>query len=783
VKHVDKTFAGRSLRLETGRLAKQAAGSCLIQFGDTVVLATVTVSDNISTLPFFPLTVEYREKAYAAGKIPGGFLKREGRPSDEEVLAARVIDRSVRPLFPEGFKNEVQVFVYVLSADQENDADVLGMTAASAALTMSVVPWKGPIAAVRVGRVEGAWILNPTFQQLEFSDVDLTVSGSRDSIVMVEGGALELSEGEIVKALEVAQRGIRELLDAADELVADTRQPKMKWTKVEPPAGLVARVRALAEPRVTEALNLPEKAERAQALAALKATVQEQLGAEFPDVPMGRKLGRAGAFFSAHKWREARAEYERLLPQLRKTSATADLERAELRLAQIKVEHKGSPRLLASLNLTDPEIDAERLYALSQAYRSKKKEGEMLEAIEQVTSRYPQSRWTEESLFAEANYFWVNLDRKRAASYYQRWLEQFPGWKNSLVAHWRVSWVAHLERRPEAAALQEEHLRKFPGSQFTANALYWLGRAAERAGNIPHARSFYLKLQERFPQTYFGRQAAERLRPEPEGIGDGPVNPSDVLALIPPPLPIPQMEEGIPAAAQERWTRVQALRSIAFDSSAELELRAAYTATGSLRLLWETAQSAIDAGHYPVGMATTRQAFPQLEARKIEDVPLPVWHTFFPLPFEEGLRRTAARHGLDPMLVAALIRQESTFQPDAVSPVGAIGLMQVLPRTAKKLARRLKLRYSRAKLFDPEYNLQLGTLYLADLIREFGKPEAALAAFNAGEERVAAWRAERDYEEPAEFVESIPFTETREYVQIIMRNAEVYRRLYGQTPR
>src|SRR5438309_1892345 len=283
VKHVDRTFAGRPLKLESGRLAKQAAGACLLQFGETVVLATVTVSDNISTLPFFPLTVEYREKAYAAGKIPGGFLKREGRPSDKEVLAARVIDRSIRPLFPEGFKNEVQVFVYVLSADQENDADVLGLTAASAALTMSVVPWKGPIAAVRVGRVEGAWILNPTFQQLEFSDVDLTVSGSRDSIVMVEGGALELTEGEIVKALEVAQRGIRELLDAADELVADTRQPKMEWTKVAPPAPLVARVREVAGARVTEALNLPEKAERAQALAALKATVREQLGAEFPD--------------------------------------------------------------------------------------------------------------------------------------------------------------------------------------------------------------------------------------------------------------------------------------------------------------------------------------------------------------------------------------------------------------------------------------------------------------------------------------------------------------------
>jgi polyribonucleotide nucleotidyltransferase len=283
VKHVERDFAGRPLRLEAGRLAKQAAGSCLMQFGDTVVIAAVTVSDQVANLPYFPLTVEYREKSYAAGKIPGGFLKREGRPSDEEILSARVIDRSLRPLFPEGFKNEVQVFVYVLSADQENDADVLGLTAASAALTMSKVPWRGPIAGVRVGRVEGAWILNPTFQQLEFSDIDMIVSGSRDSIVMVEGGALELTEAEIVKALEVAHRGIRDLLDAEAELVEELRRPKMEWTKVEPPAELVQRVEALTGERVAEALNLPEKAERAQALAALRATVQEQLVSEFPD--------------------------------------------------------------------------------------------------------------------------------------------------------------------------------------------------------------------------------------------------------------------------------------------------------------------------------------------------------------------------------------------------------------------------------------------------------------------------------------------------------------------
>ncbi len=283
VKRLEHTVGGRTLRLETGRLAKQAAGSALVQFGETMILAAVTVSDQQSTLPFFPLTVEYREKSYAAGKIPGGFIKREGRPSDDEILAARLTDRSIRPLFPEGFRNEVQVFVYVLSADQENDADVLGITGASLALGLSSVPWNGPIAGVRVGRVEGKWVLNPTFQQLEFSDVDMVVAGSRDSIMMVEGSALELPEEEIAEALGFAQRGIAELVALQDAIIREKGVAKMAWTRAEPPAELVTRVHELADARVAEALNLPEKSERAQALAALRATVTEQLAEEFPE--------------------------------------------------------------------------------------------------------------------------------------------------------------------------------------------------------------------------------------------------------------------------------------------------------------------------------------------------------------------------------------------------------------------------------------------------------------------------------------------------------------------
>ena len=284
MQRIEKTFAGRKLVIETGRMAKQAAGSCLITYGDTMVLATVTVSENKSPLPFFPLTVEYREKTYAAGKIPGGFIKREGRPSDGEILSARIIDRSIRPLFPEGFQNEVQVFCYVISADQENDADVLALVASSYAMNASKTPFAGPIAAVRVGRVQDNWVLNPTFQQLEYSDMELVVAGSNDSIMMVEGGALEVSEEDVVEALTVAQGGIRELIGFQEELFKKAgRVAKMEWTKATVAEGLHDKVRSIADVKISEALNQKDKHSRVQAVELVKKQVAEQLSADMPD--------------------------------------------------------------------------------------------------------------------------------------------------------------------------------------------------------------------------------------------------------------------------------------------------------------------------------------------------------------------------------------------------------------------------------------------------------------------------------------------------------------------
>jgi polyribonucleotide nucleotidyltransferase len=291
---IERTFAGRKLVIETGRMAKQAAGSALVQFGDTMVLAAVTVSDKKSPLPFFPLTVEYKEKTYAAGKIPGGFIKREGRPRDEEILSCRIIDRSIRPLFPEGFQNEVQVFIYVISADQENDADVLGLVATSFALSASKIPWAGPIAGVRVGRVENKWVLNPTFQALEFSDMDLVVAGSQDSIMMVEGGALEIGEDDVIKGLEIAQGGIRELIAMQEELLSKITVEKMEWSKNETPADVQKLVTKAAKSKIEAAINQKEKHTRIQAVEKVKDTVKEELSAtlEPEQVPfIGAVLG------------------------------------------------------------------------------------------------------------------------------------------------------------------------------------------------------------------------------------------------------------------------------------------------------------------------------------------------------------------------------------------------------------------------------------------------------------------------------------------------------------
>ncbi len=277
IKRIERQFAGRPLTLEIGRMAKLAGGSCLVQYGDTVVLCTATAQNKPTHLPFFPLTVEYREKSYAAGKIPGGFFKREGRPGEKEILAARLTDRSLRPLFPDGYMHETQIVASILSADQENDADVLALLGASVALNMSNVPFSTFVASVRVGRIQGTWVWNPTFQQLQYSDVDMIVSGTADAILMVEGGAIEVSEAAMLEGISFAHDGIKQLIEIQRELLDGHSMPDMPWTPIAPDADLKSRVEELASGRVIEALNLSDKQERQQALAAVREDVVDRL--------------------------------------------------------------------------------------------------------------------------------------------------------------------------------------------------------------------------------------------------------------------------------------------------------------------------------------------------------------------------------------------------------------------------------------------------------------------------------------------------------------------------
>ncbi|MGD8860755.1 MAG: polyribonucleotide nucleotidyltransferase [Myxococcales bacterium] len=273
-----------TITLETGRVAKQAQGSVLVTCGETVVLVTACgTQEPRPGIDFLPLSVDFVEKTYAAGKIPGGFFKREGRLRDHEILTSRLIDRPCRPLFPDGYRNEVQVVCTVLSVDKEYPGDVLGMIGASAALNISPIPWAGPIASTRVGRVDGQWIANPTHEQIEAGDVDIIVSASRDAIVMVEGECSEINEDDFVEALwfgHAAVQPVIELQEKMREAVGET-----KWVHEPPkaPEGLDARVREVALDKIKEACNIKEKHERYGRFKEVKKETVAALLEEFPE--------------------------------------------------------------------------------------------------------------------------------------------------------------------------------------------------------------------------------------------------------------------------------------------------------------------------------------------------------------------------------------------------------------------------------------------------------------------------------------------------------------------
>ncbi|MBF6591417.1 MAG: polyribonucleotide nucleotidyltransferase [Ktedonobacterales bacterium] len=280
----ETTLAGRTLSIETGRVAEQAGGAVIVRYGDTVVLGTATASSGPREgIDFFPLTVDVEERLYAAGKIPGGFIKREGRPTEHSILASRLADRPIRPLFPKGYRNDVQVVITILSADMENDPNVLGIIAASAALSISDVPFAGPVGAVRVGYINGQIVINPPESELANSLLDLVVAGTADAVVMVEAGAKELPEETLVEALRTGHETIQQIIRIQRQLVEAAGKPKQQFTAPEPDTALGEAVAKFARPRFTDTANNPNKAEREARLHAVEVDLLAALAERYPD--------------------------------------------------------------------------------------------------------------------------------------------------------------------------------------------------------------------------------------------------------------------------------------------------------------------------------------------------------------------------------------------------------------------------------------------------------------------------------------------------------------------
>jgi len=273
-----------TLTIETGKLARQADGAVTVRYGDTMVLVTAVASEHArENIDFFPLTVEYREKTYAAGRIPGGFFKREARPSEKEILSARLIDRPIRPLFPDNFKSETQIIATIISMDKENDADVLAAVGASVALCISDVPFDGPIASVRVGKLNGQLVTNPTMSEVEKCSIEFIVAGSEDSIVMVEGEAKEVGEAELLEAIKFAHDDIKKIIGLQKELISEVGKQKREIEEKIIPDNIESNVEKIALKKMQDAILIQEKKERRSTLKEIKNEVLEQLAEEYPE--------------------------------------------------------------------------------------------------------------------------------------------------------------------------------------------------------------------------------------------------------------------------------------------------------------------------------------------------------------------------------------------------------------------------------------------------------------------------------------------------------------------
>jgi soluble lytic murein transglycosylase len=530
--------------------------------------------------------------------------------------------------------------------------------------------------------------------------------------------------------------------------------------------------------RAAEALanvyyNMPTAAEADSAYTELK-----KLSSAPPATPAQHKT-RADLLMKAKRYNDAVDEYRDLATHAGAEGRPA----AELALADA-LQRSGRSREakaeITTLAGATAEQNAQRLYILGEVAWALNENDEFYRTVDQLRQAAPTSPWLQQALLSVANLRLVHHEYDQALDAFRELQQRFPAGSRASYAHWKAAWLTLRFGRNEDAKKQfDEQIGMYPTGNETSAALYWRARLAEEDNQPGMARAYYQKLSDRFKNYYYAELGRERLQKLPQGAD--PPEQYPLLDHIPPLEHGDKVTLSEPPAEDLHLQKAELLGNGGLVDFAVRELQAAASADGGNWAPAETAQLYIDTGHYDRAIEVMKRSVPSYFAVDIPTLPRPYWEALFPRPYWSDLKRFSLANGLDPYLVASLIRQESEFNPLAVSRANAVGLMQLLPKTGKVVAHQESLRhYNDTQLFTPPVNLQLGTRYFRGMVDKFGGSfEHALAAYNAGSDRVEEWMGQGKYRDSSEFVESIPFTETREYVQAILRNAAVYKQLYG----
>ena len=501
--------------------------------------------------------------------------------------------------------------------------------------------------------------------------------------------------------------------------------------------------------------------------------------AHYEPTPASVLLARGLKLVDGGDYTRAVKELTAVLPQL----SGSDLDLARVRIGAANYlgrDYRPAYAHLTSFEASTPDAEAERLYYLFETERRLDRISEMNATLAKLFN-FPHSRWRREALISAAYYYTNQKQLDTAADLFKTCAESFPGDPQAAVCDWRIAWGQYQKDPASAERLFEEHLKRYQDSDRTSSALYFLGRIAELKSDWGSARVYYEEIDSHYPNYYYAMLARERLQSSQIAIAPRSTETAQFIAAI---HLSPRPSENFQSTplTKQRIERAHMLSSAGLDDLAESELRFGAKVDGQPQIMaLELAELANHRQSPDQAIRFIKHYAPDYLSLSLDSAPEKFWRLAFPLPYQKQLEDFCRPLSLDPFIVAALIRQESEFNPKAVSRSNARGLTQVMPSTGRELSRKLRIpRYQTSMLFTPETNLKIGTYYLKALSDQLeGKWEATLASYNAGKSRVLAWLGTGTFNEPAEFVESIPFNETRVYVQSVLRNAEVYRKLYG----